>query len=68
MNYSPNEHLEHRRAAAALEALCGDYGELERLAVMMSTFPASYGLPAPLVMRLTEVSSHLHNMHDEAVK
>lgn len=63
-----NEDLENRRAAVALWALCQDYGEVESLTHLLSTFPGSYGLPARLVARLDVVVSHLHEMHDDDVK
>ncbi len=67
-NPSANENLENRRAAVALYALCQDYGEVERLTQMLATLPASYKLQERLVKRLDEVVSHLHELHDEAVK
>lgn len=63
-----NEDLENRRAAVALYALCGDYGEVERLTEMLRTFPYTYGIPKRLVLRLNVVVSHLHELHDDAVK
>lgn len=66
--FTPAQQIEHRRAAAALEALCDDYGDLEALALLIGTFPSSYGLSEPLVVRLTEVSEFLHEMHDDHIK
>ena len=58
------------KAAAALAHLCDDFGELEVLAHLLRTFPASYGASSRLVARLAEVSSRLWDIHDgpEGVK
>ena len=52
------------RAAAALAHLCDDFVELEVLAHILKTFPASYGAPARLVTRLAAVSNRLWVIHD----
>lgn len=56
------------KAAAALVPLCDDFGDLEVLAHILRTFPASYGASARLVARLSEVSSRLWQIHDDGVK
>jgi neutral trehalase len=56
------------RAAAALAALCVDFEELERLAHLLKTFPASYGLSGGLVASLGRVGSRLWDIHDDEVK
>jgi len=56
------------KAAAALAHLCDDFGELEVLAHILRTFPASYGAPERLVTRLAAVSSRLWDIHDGRVK
>lgn len=55
-------------AAGSLSDLCDDFGELEGLAHLLRTFPASYGLSARLVARLGMVGSRLWELHDDAVK
>lgn len=55
-------------AASALSDLCGDFGELDRLAYLLRTFPSSYGLPARLAQRLYLVGSRLWDVHDDAAK
>ncbi len=66
------EDLDLRRkldtAAGALSDLCDDFGELEGLAHLLRTFPASYGLPERLATRLSMVGSRLWELHDDAVK
>lgn len=66
--YSAEETLHCSRAAAALAALCDDFGELEKLAHLLATLPASYGLSARLVGKLGAVSSRIWDIHDDGVK
>lgn len=56
------------KAAAALVPLCDDFGDLEVLAHILRTFPASYGASARLVTRLAAVSNRLWQIHDDEVK
>ena len=56
------------RCAAVLADLCDDFGELETLAMILSTFPASYGASPRLAERMSKVASKLWVLHDDAVK
>lgn len=60
--------LEEQAAAKALAELCEDWGELEQLAFMLRTLPASYGLPVRLVQRLGGVASRLWDEPGAAVE